>query len=595
MTTSDRQWPDKLPMILLMQLNPSSQNNIHPLPVYEINPLIQQWLFKLGMSLEDYAQLTSWDLNKLPDFFQLKDMSVAVDRIINAMNSNEKIAIFGDYDVDGTTSCALLYRFFQKIGYHVHLYQPSRFIEGYGLHPVSVEHAVNDGIKLLITVDCGTTSIDAANTAIKLGLDLIITDHHKDAAEKQPECIALINPNRRDEPAGPMQALAGVGVAFALSICIREKLISYGKTISSIYDLLPYVLIGTISDLAALNAMNLILCRHGLKALLKSHDLGLKRFLEKKEISLEYPDSEFISFYIGPMINSKGRLDHPEIALQLLTANQPNDINRYFETLLQSNGERKQIQNKVFEEAKKDVQLEFQENQNLPALIVYRPDWHEGVIGIVASKLVEEFKRPALIFTNTENKEHIKASIRTALGIDIFNALKSHEHFFVKFGGHKAAAGLTLEKNRFNDFKKSFMQYMNETIAKVDMEKQSAPILEIDFSDIDGRLLSDIYKLAPFGQGNPMPKWRISGVQIQRFEILKEHHIKWHFVSQNNTSQNFTKSLSGITFNFLKKYSYKFLEELNENQQNLQVDAWIKVNQFRGNCYIQLHVDQIIL
>ena len=253
---------------------PTGQNHL--------NPYIVQWLELTGHSIDDFFYLTSWDLKSLPHFNKLKDMDRAVLRILKAMEKEQMIAVFGDYDVDGTTSCALLLRFFKKLGYTIKIYQPSRFVEGYGLHPKSVEIAAKDGIQLLITVDCGTSSHAAAEKALELGIDLIITDHHKDAAPTQPTCFAFINPNRRDELPGPMQALAGVGVAFALSLCIREELLKLGKNIESLYDLLPYVAIGTISDLATLNAMNLTLCRHGYKALLQSKDLGLRKFLEKK-------------------------------------------------------------------------------------------------------------------------------------------------------------------------------------------------------------------------------------------------------------------------------------------------------------------------
>lgn len=562
-----------------------------------INPFIATWLEKIGYSLDDYFSLTSWDLKTLPDFKQLIAMDKAVERIITALEQKQSIAVFGDYDVDGTTSCALFYRFFKKLGHTIKVYQPSRFIEGYGLHPVSVELAHQEGVQLLITVDCGTTSHAAAERALELGIDLIITDHHKDAAPSQPSCLALINPNRRDEPQGPMQALAGVGVAFAVSLCVREKLIAQGQMIESLYDLLPYVAIGTISDLATLNPMNLILCRHGFKALMQSKDLGLKKFLEKKELSLEYLDSELISFFIGPMINSKGRLDHPEVALELLTAVEPTHINQHFELLMQTNHQRKKIQNDVFEEAKNDMQQELLTHPQLSALIAYRPQWHEGVIGIVASKLVEEFQRPALVFTNSDKEGFIKASIRTANGIDIFEALKTHEHFFTKFGGHKAAAGLTLPLNVFADFKNSFLLHMQkQQLQMKDFDQQTSPILNIDFLDIDGQLLQDIYKLAPFGQGHPMPKWRILGAKIKHYDILKDHHVKWNFVpeKQNSATQkNFQKSLNGMSFNFLKKNNFNLLSEMANSHQPLILDAWIKINIFKGNQYLQLIVDQL--
>jgi len=586
---------------MLIHSTQSSSNIIHS-SKKELNPYILEWLEKLGFSASDFSSLTSWDLKSLPDFKRLKDMNKAVDRIISAVQDNESIAVFGDYDVDGTTSCALLFRFFKKIGVTIKIYQPSRFIEGYGLHPVSVDLAHTDGIKLLITVDCGTTSILAAERAKVCGIDLIITDHHKDAAPQSPDCFALLNPNRRDEPTNPMQALAGVGVAFALCVCIREKLLQSQQQVESLYDLLPYVAIGTISDLASLNSINLILCRHGFKALLQSKDLGLRKFLEKKELSLEYIDSEVISFFIGPMINSKGRLDHPEIALEILTHDSQEKINLHFEILTQTNNHRKKIQNEVFEEAKKDILDQMQYNSKISSLIAYRSHWHEGVIGIVASKLVEEFKRPALVFTNADQEGYLKASVRTALSIDIFEQLKMHEHFFTKFGGHKAAAGLTLHKDQFQEFKKSFLSHMDKLINQVSflesLESLNSPMIEIDFYEISGQLIKDIYQLAPFGQNHPMPKWKIRGAKLQHYDLLKDHHVKWSFVSnisQANTASKFQKTLNGISFNYLKKHPLNHLQNILNSNSDLSIYAWLKINSFKGNHYIQLVVDQLEL
>jgi single-stranded-DNA-specific exonuclease len=556
---------------------------------------VHQWLDIHKYSFEQFKQLTSWNLSDLPDFSLLCDMDKAVSRISHAIKNKESIAIFGDYDVDGTTSCALLYRFFQKLSTTVKLYQPSRFIEGYGLHPSSVELAKADGVQILITVDCGSSSHQAAEKAKELGIDLVITDHHKDAAPLMPPCFAFINPNRRDEPPSELKSLAGVGVAFALAVCLRKELLKQNFEIPSLYDLLPYVAIGTISDLAPLNATNLILCRHGFKAMMQSRDLGLKKFLENKHIDLKCLDSEFISFLVGPMINSKGRLDHPEAALQLLIENDSQNTEKNFHLLQQTNSERKIIQHKVFEEAKKLAQEEVSNHPKISSLVLYNPTWHEGVIGIVASKITEEFKLPCLIFTNADSNGLIKASARTARGIDIFECLKTQGQYFKKFGGHKAAAGLTMEHSHFLNFKMSFLDTMTHTLQTHSIESQDVKLFSIDFSEIDGQLLEDIYRLAPFGQANPMPKWKIMGAKLQRYEILKDHHVKWHFVSHDQGSLNFQRQLKGISFNFLKKHSLHDLNNYLQNSGDITIEGWIKANQFRGSSHLNLQVDRIIL
>lgn len=555
---------------------------------------IRQWMSLYNKSFIDFENITTWNLQKLPDFNQLLDMDIAVERIINSITKGESIGVFGDYDVDGTTSCALLYRFFRKLGIEIKIYQPSRFIEGYGLHVSSVDQAYKDGIKVLITVDCGSSSLDAALRAKELGLDLIITDHHKDAAASMPESFAFINPNRRDEFPSPLQSLAGVGVAFALSVCIRQKLIETSHyNVSSLYDLLPYVAIGTISDLAPLNEVNLILCRHGYKALEQTKDLGLLKFLEEKPISSQYIESEIISFFIGPMINSKGRLDHPEIALLLLISDESSKIETYFQTLKNSNSNRKLIQQKVFEEAKIQAIEDLKSDPNLPIIMVKNTKWHEGVIGIVASKLVEEFNLPTLVFTSSGDEQLIKASARTAKGIDIFELLKLHATFFLKFGGHKAAAGLTMNDSMYEDFKKQVQVTANSFKNSNNTAIDQVPKFHIDFDLIDGVLLETIYKLAPFGQQNPMPKWEITGAKIESYEIIKDGHVQWKFTSHHQNNPVFARSLRGISFNYLKKNTIHDLNLLMELKRDITIDAQIKVNQFRGKSYLNLQVDLV--
>lgn len=555
---------------------------------------LNQWCSINQKNHSDFERATSWDLQKLPNFNELIHIEKAVDRIILAIQNNENIGIYGDYDVDGTTSCALMYRFFKKLGHNVKIYQPSRFIEGYGLHISSVEQAYQDGIHVLITVDCGSSSLMAAEKSLELGIDLIITDHHKDAAPTMPNCFAFINPNRRDEITGPLQALAGVGVAFALCVCVRQKLIQiFNQDISSLYDLLPYVAIGTISDLAPLNEVNLVLCRHGFKALEKTQDAGLRRFIFDKPVSSQFIESEIISFFIGPMINSKGRLDHPEIALQLLIESDQNKVETYFHTLLNTNSERKLIQKKVFEEAKLQAIKELSTTPNTPILVLKNLSWHEGVIGIVASKLVEEFQLPTLVFTSVEGSTSIKASARTANGIDIFETLKNYSNYFEKFGGHKAAAGLTMKDADFLTFKNQIIDSLYSIQNIPSNENSNAPLYHIDFNSIDGSLLEEIYKLAPFGQGNPMPIWKILNAKIESYEILKDGHVSWKFSSKDQSNPSFTRNLKGISFNYLKKQTVQELNNLLNSNHDIIILAQIKVNQFRGKNYLNLQVDLV--
>jgi single-stranded-DNA-specific exonuclease len=354
-----------------------SENTLHP--------ALQRLLAKRGLTGEEARQFLSWNLKDIPDITQLKDMAKAAERIIQALKNGEKIGVYGDYDVDGTTSCALLYHFFQILKTPIEMFQPSRFVEGYGIHPVSIDNALEKNVQVLISVDCGISNIETADYAQQRGVDLIITDHHRDAAAHIPRAFAVINPNRRDEDlSSELTSLAGVGVAFALAVKVRELLIQQGQEIPSLYPLLCYVAVGTICDLAYLSPLNLKLSRHGLKQLSQTPYAGLRVFFTEDELKAGI-NSEKISFHVGPMINSKGRLDHPERALQLLCSSTIEEARLHYQHLEISNRDRRIIQAEVVEEAKHEVKKHLTSSSVIN--VVYAPHWHEGVVGIVASKL----------------------------------------------------------------------------------------------------------------------------------------------------------------------------------------------------------------
>ena len=391
----------------------------------ELPEIIIKLFKKRGYSQEMIEDFLSWDLHSLPDMSKLKDIDKASQIIFDAIEDNKKIAIYGDYDVDGTTSCALFYQFFKMLGITVEIVQPSRFIEGYGLHLSSIDDALEREIDLMITVDCGITNNEAATYAKEKGLDLIITDHHKDAREEMPDAIAIVNPNRRDEDHEEMRSLAGVGVAFAICVEVRKLFMAQGKQVGSLYSLLEYVAIGTICDLAKLTPMNLKLVRHGLKSIKNTQYEGIKTFFDPDERSKDIIPSEKLSFNVGPLINSKGRLDHPDVALKLLIEEDNKRARELYHQLQNCNEERKTIQKEVYDEAFSQVLEEFKVSE--PNIcIVYAPHWHEGVIGIVASKLVETFKIPAIVFSDAEEDGVIKASARSAGDLNIFNLLNDN-------------------------------------------------------------------------------------------------------------------------------------------------------------------------
>ncbi len=558
----------------------------------QLHPVILRLFEKRNMSHEDIMEFLSWDLNALPDLTAMQGMDQAVERIISAMDNQEHIGIYGDYDVDGTTSCALFYHFFDMVGFRVSLIQPSRFIEGYGLHASSIDNAIADGINLLITVDCGITNNEAADYAKEKGLDLIITDHHKDARDEMPDAYAVVNPNRRDEPEeSQLRPLAGVGVAFAVCWEVRKQLEAKGQQVPSLYPLLQFVAIGTICDLAKLTPMNLKLVRHGLKQIPQTSYAGIRAFFSPEERKQKMVPSEKLSFNIGPLINSKGRLDHPEKALNLLISNDSTEAFENYSHLEVSNKERKFIQAEVFASAKEQFLKTFDGADPLIA-IVYQEDWHEGVIGIVASKLVESFKVPAIVFTNAEQEGIIKASARSAGDLNIFNLLQDCSDLFTKFGGHKAAAGLSMPQENLGAFKEK-MEGLLRDIPLIERIQQDHYDLDISPEEINPKLVKELDLLEPFGMGNEKPIFRMKGVKLTNYDLLKDVHVRWTFAPKDPAVK--IPPIKGISFNYVGSFNKPHPQQVftRQNQEELTIFFTLGINRFNGNEYIQLMVNRV--
>jgi single-stranded-DNA-specific exonuclease len=555
----------------------------------ELNPVLVRLFKKRGFSPLEVQNMLSWNLKDIPELTKMIDLEKASQRLIKAIQDNEIIGVYGDYDVDGTTSCALLWHFFNMLGLQIEVFQPSRFVEGYGIHNSSIDVAVEKNVKVLMTVDCGITNVATAEYA-KGKLDLIITDHHRDAAPTIPEAYAVVNPSRRDEPEdSPLKPLAGVGVAFALALQIKNDLAKMGREIPSLYPLLQFVAIGTISDLARMSPLNLRLTRHGLKQIPTSQYPGIKSFFTPEELKVQMVSSEKISFHVGPHINSKGRLDHPDRALRLLIADTFAECREHYTHLEVANRDRRSIQAEVFDEAKKDV-INSLSGNDLLVNIMYQPHWHEGVIGIVASKLVETFEVPAIVFTNAEEEGVIKASCRSAGELNIFELLDQCKDLFIKFGGHKAAAGLSMKKENFPLFKERMFNLLKPIPASLRMKTRTFDV-EIGIEEISSHLLKDLDKLEPFGPGHEKPVFRMKNATLQSYRIMKDAHVRWIFSSPTSKV-----SVQGISFNYLGKWNEMTPEELFElqNKSGLTVQFTLGVNRFNGNESIQLMVEKVI-
>lgn len=553
------------------------------------HPLILELFKRRGFTSKDIVEFLSNNLRELPDLTAINDMTKAGSRIADAIERNEKIGIFGDYDVDGTSSCALFFHYFKMLGISVEIFQPSRFVEGYGIHPSSIDQALEKEVKLLITVDCGITGHAACDYAAQKNIDIIITDHHKDATDVLPQAYAIVNPNRRDEPEkSPLRHLAGVGVAFAVCLQIKNEFTKRGRETPSIYPLLQFVALGTICDLALLTPANIKMVRHGLKQFKDTTFKGIGIFLSPEEKKSPSIPSEKLSFSMGPMINSLGRLEHPEKALKLLITDNEDEAKDLHHSLEIYNNDRKSIQAKVFNEAKDQV-INHMDGKDHLLSIAYKEDWHEGVIGIVASKLVDAFKSPAIIFTNSEQEGIIKASARSAGELNIFDCLKAQEDLFLKFGGHKAAAGLSMKKENYHMFKNRMKELLS-TIPHITRTELDSYDLEINFEDITPKLARDLECLEPFGNGNEKPAFLTRGLHLDSYEIMKDTHVRWHISSLKNPKQKF----SGVSFNWIgswgKVHPSLLFSEQEKNPLGLYAIFTLGINRWRNNESIQLQI-----
>ncbi len=559
----------------------------------KVHPVIQRLFAQRDWTNKQVEEFFSWDLKKLPSLTSMLGTNETARRIIKAIDANEVIGIYGDYDVDGTTSCALFYHFFQLLNVTVELIQPSRFIEGYGLHASSIDLSISKGISLLITVDCGITNNEAADYAKEKGIDLIITDHHKDAREEMPAAFSIVNPNRRDEPEdSPLKPLAGVGVAFAVCWEVKSLLEEQGRSCPTLYPLLQFVAIGTICDLAKLTPMNLKLVRHGLRQIPKTQYPGIKAFFSAEERKQALVPSEKLSFNIGPLINSKGRLDHPEKALNLLISKDSTEAYEFYSHLEISNKERKFIQAEVFKSAKEQFMKSLNGSEQ-PIAIVYQEDWHEGVIGIVASKLVESFKVPAVVFTDSEDKKLIKASARSAGDLNIFELLNNCSDLCAKFGGHKAAAGLSMPRENLEEFKRRMNEQLLE-IPIIERTKTESYDLEIHPHEVTPQLLKELELLEPYGMGNEKPIFKMKGIRLASFDLLKDIHVRWTFTSLDKTRP--CPPLKGISFNYVGSFGKYHPREIFEKQNHgssLTIYFTLGINRFNGNEYIQLMINRV--
>ncbi|BDG01802.1 single-stranded-DNA-specific exonuclease RecJ [Anaeromyxobacter oryzae] len=444
-------------------------------------------------------------LADLPDPFTMKGMAAAVDRIVRAVGAREKIACYGDYDVDGVTSTALLAGFLRAAGGDVVTYTPHRLVEGYGLNRDAVAKLAGQGVRLLVTLDCGITSVEEVRAATALGVDTVVVDHHTVPVEL-PQAAAILNPHQPGCDY-PSKDLAAVGVTFALAMALRKRLREQGafgerRPEPNLKDALDLVALGTVADVVALVGANRILVRWGLEALARSRRPGIRALKAVAGIAEGTPMSAGqVGFRLGPRINAAGRLDDAGRGVRLLLATDEREAQALAEELDRENQARQEIERRILDEALADA-LE-RVKAGVRGLVLARDGWHPGVVGIVASRIVEKFHRPAVLIAMEDGAG--KGSGRSIEGFHLYDALSACSGHLARFGGHKHAAGVTVARDRVDAFRSAFEAHAAERIRDEDLVPRCRIDAYVDDREITDRAAEDLEKLGPYGAGHPEP------------------------------------------------------------------------------------------
>lgn len=521
---------------------------------------------------------------KLSDPNVFTDMEKAVERLSKAIDSQEKIVIYGDFDADGVTSTSLLYKTFKYLGADVNFFIPDREKEGHGFDTKAlVKLMTTVKPKVIISVDCGISDVEAVNFINSFKIDVIITDHHE-APETLPDAFAIINPKAPDaldeklsaKEIESLTSLAGVGVAFKTA----QALLRHYNKPEFVYEILPFVAVGTVSDIVPLVGENRYLVTKGLQLISEGKHYGLKRLLESAGYNLEKGiTSENIAFGVAPRINASGRLDTVEDALKVLISDNKQEIEMSVISLNNFNKVRQELCQNIFLEAEEMLKKEGNRN---PAVVLYKPDWHIGIIGIVASKIVEKYYKPTFLMTYSEETKQFRCSARGVEGLSLYDIISANSELLDGFGGHKLAAGLSFsaEKASFEQVKSA----LNNTVKEMLNGKELKPFLDVDLQvypeDINIELVQEISKLEPFGASNPAPVFAIKDLKIKEKKLMGE----------NKDHLRLTVQTGSYEFNCIR-WQQGDLPLVAGDM--IDVAFHPQINEYNGNTSVQLIVDDI--
>lgn len=542
----------------------------------KVSPVIATIMAKRGIKEENAKKFFHPQLNDLIDPFLMKDMDAAVERLNEAMGRKERIMVYGDYDVDGCTAVALVYKFLQQYYSNIDYYIPDRYDEGYGVSRKGIDFAHETGVGLIIILDCGIKAIKEIEYAKELGIDFIICDHHV-PDEEMPQAAAILNPKREDDTY-PFKHLCGCGVGFKFMQAFAK---SNGISFSRLIPLLDFCAVSIAADIVPVTGENRILAYHGLKQLNQNPNIGLKAIIDICGLNGRTLSMSDIVFKIGPRINASGRMENGRESVNLLVEkdfavafDKAKHINEY-------NEQRKDIDKQMTEEANLIVgRLESQQKHS--SIVLYDENWKKGVIGIVASRLTEIYVRPTVVLTR--DGELATGSARSVAGFDIYAAIKSCRDLLLNFGGHTYAAGLTLRWDDVKEFRDRFQAYVEEHILPEHTEAALNIDAVIDLKDITKKMHSELKKFGPFGPGNTKPMFATMNVYdfgTSKVVGREQEHIKLELVDSKSNNV-----MSGIAFG--QSAAARYIK----SKRSFNIAYTIEDNIFKHND-VQLQIEDI--
>ncbi len=551
----------------------------------EIDSISANMLIQRGITTYEAAhKFFQPELTHLYSPFLMKDMDKAIERIEFAIKSDERILIYGDYDVDGTTAVAMVYHFLHKRYSNIDYYIPDRYSEGYGISFKAIDFAQESGVSLIIALDCGIKSIEKVDYANRKKIDFIICDHHN-VGESIPRAIAVLDPKRPDCKY-PFKELSGCGVGFKLlqgfvsRNFFRNEIYIHSFLTDELAEYLDLVCVSIASDIVPIVDENRILAFHGLKQINLKPRTGLKAIMNVAGITKKNIDISDCVFKIGPRINAAGRIEYGKKSVELLISDDEHAARDFSEKINSLNSERKDLDTSITHEALRMIG-QSEELQNRKTTVLYKDGWHKGVLGIVASRLTETYYRPTIILTRTDNKA--TGSARSVYGYNLYNAIEMCSDLLENFGGHYYAAGVTMKLENVEEFQRRFEEIVSQTIT----QEQLTPVIDIDaqisFTDINEPFFKTIRHFEPFGPENMTPVFVTKGVislQSTRLVGKNKDHLKLDMLESSTF-------MSGIAFHLAEYY-----ENIRRGNQ-FDISYTLDLNEFEGNPYIQLNVRDI--